>query len=378
MLAAGFLILNGIQYCLLPAARRRPVLARPGAGRAAHRASSWSSTVNAVNFVDGLDGLAAGRGRHRRRGVLRFSLPAVASLNDAVAGHHRGAAHAPRSAGACVGFLPHNIHPARIFMGDSGSMLIGLVLVGERDHPHRPVSATTSARAPSARRPACCRPCCRCSCRSRSWSCRSLDLVLAVVRRTRAGRSPFAPDKQHLHHRLLEIGHSQRRAVLIMWMWAALVAFGTVLVSLYTRPADVDASVVLVAPRSRSCSPSSLSGGRGSTGSGRASRGDAVTLRGPRCVPLGRRPRGPATALVLPCRECTARQLAGRPAPPRASAGVRAAASSPSGVGSDGRATAPVRPGRSPTLLASLVPWYAAPTVLSPRRSCCRASCGRP
>ena len=60
------------------------------------------------------------------------------------------------------------------------------------------------------------------------------DLVLAVVRRTRAGRSPFSPDKQHLHHRLLEIGHSQRRAVLIMWLWAALVAFGTVLVSLYT------------------------------------------------------------------------------------------------------------------------------------------------
>ena len=62
------------------------------------------------------------------------------------------------------------------------------------------------------------------------------DLILAVVRRTRAGRSPFAPDKQHLHHRLLEIGHSQRRAVLIMWMWAALVAFGTVLVSLYSGP----------------------------------------------------------------------------------------------------------------------------------------------
>ncbi len=61
-----------------------------------------------------------------------------------------------------------------------------------------------------------------------------LDLVLAVVRRTRAGRSPFAPDKQHLHHRLLEIGHSQRRAVLIMWMWAALIAFGAVLISLYS------------------------------------------------------------------------------------------------------------------------------------------------
>ena len=60
------------------------------------------------------------------------------------------------------------------------------------------------------------------------------DLVLAVVRRGWAGRSPFSPDKQHLHHRLLEIGHSQRRAVLIMWMWAGLIAFGTVLASLYT------------------------------------------------------------------------------------------------------------------------------------------------
>jgi UDP-GlcNAc:undecaprenyl-phosphate GlcNAc-1-phosphate transferase len=62
------------------------------------------------------------------------------------------------------------------------------------------------------------------------------DLVLAVVRRTRAGRSPFSPDKLHLHHRLLEIGHSQRRAVLIMWLWAALIGFGSVLASLYTGP----------------------------------------------------------------------------------------------------------------------------------------------
>ena len=62
------------------------------------------------------------------------------------------------------------------------------------------------------------------------------DLVLAVVRRTRAGRSPMAPDKQHLHHRLLEIGHSHRRAVAIMWLWAALIAFGTVVASLYAGP----------------------------------------------------------------------------------------------------------------------------------------------
>ena len=60
-----------------------------------------------------------------------------------------------------------------------------------------------------------------------------VDLVLAVVRRTRAGRSPMSADKQHLHHRLLEIGHSQRRAVLIMWMWAFTLAAGAVIVSLF-------------------------------------------------------------------------------------------------------------------------------------------------
>ncbi|MFT4011566.1 MAG: hypothetical protein QM655_16135 [Nocardioidaceae bacterium] len=60
-----------------------------------------------------------------------------------------------------------------------------------------------------------------------------VDLVTAVVRRTWAGRSPFSPDKQHLHHRLVEIGHSHRRAVLIMWVWAALVSFGVVAISLY-------------------------------------------------------------------------------------------------------------------------------------------------
>jgi UDP-GlcNAc:undecaprenyl-phosphate GlcNAc-1-phosphate transferase len=61
-----------------------------------------------------------------------------------------------------------------------------------------------------------------------------MDLVLAVIRRTRAGRSPFAADKKHIHHRLLEIGHSQRRAVLVMYLWAGLVAFGLVLVGLFS------------------------------------------------------------------------------------------------------------------------------------------------
>jgi len=60
-----------------------------------------------------------------------------------------------------------------------------------------------------------------------------VDLVLAVIRRTARGQAFYQPDKEHLHHRLLEIGHSQRRAVLIIWLWAALVGFGAVMVSLY-------------------------------------------------------------------------------------------------------------------------------------------------
>ena len=59
-----------------------------------------------------------------------------------------------------------------------------------------------------------------------------LDLLMAVVRRTRAGMSPFSPDKMHLHHRLLEIGHSHRRAVLLIYLWAGVLAFGAVALAL--------------------------------------------------------------------------------------------------------------------------------------------------
>jgi UDP-GlcNAc:undecaprenyl-phosphate/decaprenyl-phosphate GlcNAc-1-phosphate transferase len=66
-----------------------------------------------------------------------------------------------------------------------------------------------------------------------------LDLLMAVVRRTRAGMSPFSPDKMHLHHRLLEIGHSQRRAVLLIYLWAGILAFGAVALALIDDPALV-------------------------------------------------------------------------------------------------------------------------------------------
>ena len=73
-----------------------------------------------------------------------------------------------------------------------------------------------------------------------------VDLLLAVVRR-KAGRSPFAPDKQHLHHRLLEIGHSQRRAVLLIYFWTALLAFGGVAMSIIDDPLRVLSVVAALA-----------------------------------------------------------------------------------------------------------------------------------
>ena len=124
-------------------------------------------------------------------------------------------------------------------MGDSGSMLIGLVLSASALTLTGQFSGRTTQPGGGGARASLLPTLLPVLLPISLLIVPMADLMLAVVRRTRAGRSPFAPDKQHLHHRLLEIGHSQRRAVLIMWMWAALVAFGTVLASLYTGPLDV-------------------------------------------------------------------------------------------------------------------------------------------
>ncbi|MFZ2501318.1 MAG: MraY family glycosyltransferase [Nocardioides sp.] len=189
------------------------------------------ATVNAVNFVDGLDGLAAGVVGIGATAffVFCYQLANLDQLTLAITGALLSAA----LAGVCVGFLPHNFHPARIFMGDSGSMLLGLVLTasavsltGQFD-PAVFVQDNTVAglRWMGLLMPV--------SIPIAILIVPLMDLGLAVVRRTRRGQLFFQPDKQHLHHRLLEIGHSHRRAVLVMWTWAGLVGYGTVIASLY-------------------------------------------------------------------------------------------------------------------------------------------------
>jgi UDP-GlcNAc:undecaprenyl-phosphate/decaprenyl-phosphate GlcNAc-1-phosphate transferase len=176
--------------------------------------------VNAMNFVDGLDGLAAGLGLITALAICVFSVGLLRDHGGDVL-FYPPAVISVVLAGACLGFLPHNFHRARIFMGDSGSMLIGLMLA----------AASTTAAGPISQN---------------AYGARDvfallspfllvvavmfvpmLDLLLAVVRRTRAGRSAFSPDKMHLHHRLLQIGHSHRRVVLLIYLWVGIVAFGT-------------------------------------------------------------------------------------------------------------------------------------------------------
>ena len=186
-------------------------------------------TVNAVNFIDGLDGLLAGVGAIAALALFVFSYSLASGRATFGVSQERISAPtliAVVLAGMCLGFLPHNFNPARIFMGDSGSMLIGLMLsasvtslTGQFNYSSLPSKAAFPVLLPVLLPLAV-------------LAVPFVDLLLAVVRRTRAGRSPFAPDKLHLHHRLLEIGHSHRRAVLIMYFWTALLAFSLVAVPL--------------------------------------------------------------------------------------------------------------------------------------------------
>ncbi|HEX7661432.1 MAG TPA: MraY family glycosyltransferase [Pseudonocardiaceae bacterium] len=182
--------------------------------------------ANAMNFIDGLDGLAAGVGLISATATCVFSLGLLQNSGGNVLSYPP-ALIAATLAGACLGFLPHNFQPARIFMGDSGSMLIGLMLA----------AASTSA---SGRiQPASNGPRAELALLSPLLVVAAvlfiplLDLLMAVIRRTRRGQSPFHADKMHLHHRLLKIGHSQRRAVLLIYLWASVIAFGAVALTMF-------------------------------------------------------------------------------------------------------------------------------------------------
>jgi UDP-GlcNAc:undecaprenyl-phosphate/decaprenyl-phosphate GlcNAc-1-phosphate transferase len=252
--AAGVMVLFGVQllYLFLPVADIGTLILGPSVGVPATILLTVL-TVNALNFIDGLDGLAAGVSAIAALAFFAYS------YNLGVVGYG-DVASAPALitavlAGACLGFLPHNFSPARIFMGDSGSMLVGLMLAaaavsatGQADPQTFDSAATLLPLALPLLVPIA------------VLFIPFIDLVMAVVRRTRRGRSPFSPDKMHLHHRLLSIGHSHRRAVLVMYFWAALLSFGAVALSITGGRAEllvaiavllVVGVVVVLSPRAR-------------------------------------------------------------------------------------------------------------------------------
>ncbi len=185
-------------------------------------------TINAINFIDGLDGLAAGITAVAALSFLIYSYKLTQTIGTT--SQSLPAVSSALLAGMCLGFLPHNFYPARIFMGDIGAMLLGLMLA------YGPISSTASLD------PALLINYSRTNTLDRFPTFLPLlvpaaifvipyaDLMFAVIRRTRAGQPLMSADRQHLHHRVLNIGHSYRQSVLIMYLWAAL--FSVTVVSL--------------------------------------------------------------------------------------------------------------------------------------------------
>ncbi|TDD89081.1 undecaprenyl/decaprenyl-phosphate alpha-N-acetylglucosaminyl 1-phosphate transferase [Actinomadura darangshiensis] len=216
--AAGIFIMQGIQIYVIPLPTGDSLSLPPAYG-VPLTVLVVVATINAVNFIDGLDGLAAGV-----VGIAALALFSYAYLLSRTNGLTTLTAATLIAAvlfGMCAGFLPHNFSPAKIFMGDTGSMLIGLLLsastimlTGQFD-PAILANGLFPFFVPVLLVPAVA-------------AVPFIDMLLAVLRRTSQGRSPFAPDKQHLHHRLLQLGHSTRRAVLIMYFWVGLLASGLV------------------------------------------------------------------------------------------------------------------------------------------------------
>jgi UDP-GlcNAc:undecaprenyl-phosphate GlcNAc-1-phosphate transferase len=173
-----------------------------------HRLPGWAGVpltilwivaiMNMVNFLDGLDGLAAGvtgiAGLTFAVIALSLAKPDAAILSAIVLG-------------ACVGFLRHNFYPARIFMGDSGALLLGFVLATISVQGLLKTAATVALFFPLL-----------------VLAVPIVDTTFVVVRRLKHGESPFEGDQAHLHHRFLRRGFSQPRAAFTIWGWCTALA----------------------------------------------------------------------------------------------------------------------------------------------------------
>ncbi len=184
--------------------------------------------TTAVNLIDGLDGLAAGIVAIAAGAFFLYSR----RLDDlgVLVQPNVGPLIAVITLGICIGFLPHNFNPARIFMGDGGAMLLGLLLaaatsvVGGRADPNSEQylpGQTYFFLAPLFIPLVV-------------LGVPIVDTLFAIVRRATRRQGVTTADKGHLHHRLMDLGHGQRRSVLILWLWTALLS-GFALYPIFTR-----------------------------------------------------------------------------------------------------------------------------------------------
>jgi UDP-GlcNAc:undecaprenyl-phosphate GlcNAc-1-phosphate transferase len=180
--------------------------------------------MNAINLIDGLDGLAAGI---MAIAAGTFFLYAMRLGNlDVILPGNPGALIAIIVAGLCVGFLPHNFHPARIFMGDAGALVLGLLMAVSTMVIGGRTSQSFSGQAYFFFAPI--------FIPLVILGVPILDTLLAIVRRASRRKGIASADKDHLHHRLMRLGHGQRRSVLILWGWTALLS-GFVLYPTYNE-----------------------------------------------------------------------------------------------------------------------------------------------
>jgi UDP-GlcNAc:undecaprenyl-phosphate GlcNAc-1-phosphate transferase len=241
-LSAGILLIYGIQILWLPI---NGITTLPTNIGQVLTVLFVMVVINAINFVDGLDGLATGIVL-----ICAASFFAFSYLLAVVNGLNRAGAPSLITAvviGLCLGFLPHNFHPAQIFMGDSGAMFLGLLisasaitLTGQVD-----ASAINEDSGGNALLPLLL-----------PFSILAiplLDFMMAIIRRVKAGRSPFDADREHLHHRIMRLGLTQQRTTVILYLWTAMFALPTVIaafapvwVAFLSGAAIFGASVLLI------------------------------------------------------------------------------------------------------------------------------------
>ena len=161
--------------------------------------------TNAVNLIDGLDGLACGVSAISSMTLLVIALtvsePQVALLMAALAG-------------ACLGFLPYNLNPAKIFMGDTGSTFLGYVLAVVSIQGLFKYATIISFAVPFL-----------------LMGLPIFDTCFAILRRVSHGQSPMAPDRGHIHHRLIDMGFTQKQAVAVLYIISAILGLSAVVLT---------------------------------------------------------------------------------------------------------------------------------------------------